>query len=248
MLPVVHHRNCDLFTGAGRERRFLTGPFLRERLLPFALEIQGVQQIGQDAGVHLVQDAGDEPVRVVRAPFVDDIGRSLTVVEIQAGGLCLVVFVQEADVIGIQAPPAVHHQRIGYGQRCLAVQIGKLLQHGLAVGVHGSGFAGTVTQHPADFVGRSPGRSVKDHAQQKLHAERGDDIVLGLASVHLFQETEGKIIALLHKFGRFGREVDDRGLTAPEGIVVSGFLAGKKAQKHHHCGEKQGKTFHTQLL
>ena len=130
LVVLLHHLNLPLLVPGFILEDFFGGDVLFELFLPLALEVHGVEQIGQHVGAHFVQHLGDEVVGVACAPAVHGLERARRVGEIQVGHLGLVVLAHRGLVAVLQRPAVIHEDGVGDGESGFPVQGRKLLQHG----------------------------------------------------------------------------------------------------------------------
>ena len=211
---------------------------LGEFVLPLALEIERVDQIGQCEGIHFVQNGRNHPFRLFLAPIVDGAGRGFGLGKIEGLQLRIVTFVDGIAERSLEGDVLVVENGIGQGQVCFLVELGQLVEQQPEVVVDFGGFAVAVTQHPADFVRRLALGAVEQHAEGHLQAERGDEPV-GLffvagVGVDLADKAVGKCVAVRDQGALLGGQGDGRiGVVA---VAVRVNLAAAGGKKTQHAG------------
>ena len=206
-LVVLHHHLGRLL--AVIECR-IDGLFRVELSRPFALEIDGVEQIADVIGIEFrgIEHLVDHPLRMVAGPLVDDVERS-RVGEVEGlGGHIIVVGHRLAERFRHPDVTAcrVHIDAVGYRHACQFVELSRLREQLVAELVDGFGTGRAEPQHLVDFLLRLSLSAVVEHSEGVGDAQRRENDAF-VASC-LSEEVEGEVVVAAYQLALFAAEAD----------------------------------------
>ena len=227
LVVLHHHLGCLLAV----IKLSVDGIFRVELSRPFALEIDGVEQIADVVGIEIrgIQHLVDHPLRVVAGPLVDNVERRW-VGEVEGlGGHIIVVGHRLAERLRHSDVAAcrVHIDAVGYRHTCQLVELSRLREQLVAELIDGFGTGRPEAQYLVDFLLRLSLSAVVEHSEGVGDAQRRENEAF--AASRLSEEVESEVVVTAYQLKLFAAEADRFWLVR---------LSLRPSGERHHRGHK----------